>query len=37
MRQLGDHVLAPAAAASARQAADGLFRGVVAASSVLGA
>jgi ATP-dependent RNA helicase HelY len=36
IRQLADHVLAPAAAAAARQAADRLFRGVVAASSVLG-
>jgi ATP-dependent RNA helicase HelY len=36
IRQLGDHVLAPAAASTARQAADRLFRGVVAASSLLG-
>jgi hypothetical protein len=36
IRQLADHVLAPDAAAAARQAADRLFRGVVAASSVLG-
>jgi ATP-dependent RNA helicase HelY len=37
IRQLGDHGLEGAAAGTARAAADGLFRGVVAASSVLGA
>jgi ATP-dependent RNA helicase HelY len=36
LRQLGDLVTDPRTAAAARQAADRLFRGVVAASSVLG-
>jgi ATP-dependent RNA helicase HelY len=36
LRQLGDRAADPATAASARQGADRLFRGVVAASSVLG-
>ena len=36
IRQLADHGLEGAAAGTARAAADGLFRGVVAASSVLG-
>jgi ATP-dependent RNA helicase HelY len=36
IRQLADHVLAPEAAGTAHQSADRLFRGVVAASSVLG-
>ncbi len=36
VRQLADHGLEGPAAATAREAADRLFRGVVAASSVLG-
>jgi ATP-dependent RNA helicase HelY len=36
LRQLGDQVAEPATARVAREAADRLFRGVVAASSVLG-
>jgi ATP-dependent RNA helicase HelY len=36
LRQLGDRAADPATAESARQAADRLFRGVVAASSVVG-
>jgi ATP-dependent RNA helicase HelY len=37
VRQLGDQVAEPATAKAAREAADRMFRGVVAASSVLGA
>ena len=36
MRQIGDAALDPAAAATARSAADAAFRGVIAASSVVG-
>jgi len=36
LRQLGDVARGPATAKAARDAADRLFRGVVAASSVLG-
>jgi ATP-dependent RNA helicase HelY len=36
LRQLGDHAPDAATAATARRAADALFRGVVAASSVVG-
>jgi len=36
LRQLGDVAPDPATAAAARTAADRLFRGVVAASSVVG-
>ncbi|HVM05549.1 MAG TPA: hypothetical protein VM242_10265, partial [Acidimicrobiales bacterium] len=36
LRQLGDVAARPSTAAAARQAADALFRGVVAASSVVG-
>ena len=36
LRQIGDGAAAPATARAARQAADALFRGVVAASSLIG-
>ncbi|MEY2569871.1 MAG: hypothetical protein QOE63_221, partial [Acidimicrobiaceae bacterium] len=37
LRQVGDVAVNPATAHAARQAADALFRGVIAASSAVGA